>query len=362
MIKLIETREVVGILAIFLIVQFAGFLIAGLLLWSSSSSLVLSRITSAYSVGLSYAVDAVLLLIIVMLIINRHRKSQSERLDHGLFILFEMLVIMATSFFAFLFLFSAVLPSSLQGWYFLVSLAAAVLLVAFREGSRRFGNTATAVSSIGIGLLLGLYFSFGYALMILAAIAIYDYVAVFVTKSMIRLAKKLADEDMGFLIADSDVEAIPRSRLSSNEIEDYLKYLHESGGDSNPMVKEALSSDMVPVFSQIQLGEGDVGLPLMAAVSALYTFQSLFVGMAVICGAAVGLIATMLFLKRYKTPLPAIPPLFSFILISSGISLLLANHISAILAVDAVAGGLVIIVLSMFVTLSDRARAAQLQQ
>ena len=63
----------------------------------------------------------------------------------------------------------------------------------------------------------------------------------------------------------------------------------------------------------MQLGTGDLALPLMLAVSAYISFLSYFAAVMIILGAASGMIFTMYLLKRYKVALPAIPPLFAFI-------------------------------------------------
>ena len=74
-----------------------------------------------------------------------------------------------------------------------------------------------------------------------------------------------------------------------------------------------MKSGVYPIISQVQLGTGDLALPLMLAVAAYISFLSYFAAMMVVLGAASGMIFTMYLLKKYKVALPAIPPLFAFI-------------------------------------------------
>jgi presenilin-like A22 family membrane protease len=358
--RILEAHEMVGILALFLIVQFGGFTIALLTHASGTTGLIISRLVSQQSVFFSYGIDALLIAIIFLLLINRYRKHNNEFWDHKFFVVFEAAVLTATSFFAFVFLFTSVLPSDLQGWYFLVSLVAALAVVGLRERNRHAKNAATIISSIGVGLVLGFYFSFLYTVLLLAIVALYDYSAVFITKSMIKLANKFTDEDVAFLVSEEDVEAIPQDRLSKDQIKDYLNEMNSRFDFTDPLFKEAVEKNAMPVVSRIQLGEGDLGLPLMTVVSLYFTFSSTFAPILVIVGAAIGLIVTMRLLKRYKRALPAIPPLFSFISMFSGLSLLMIGKITVLESALFVSIGVVVFFLGLMARLIlDRARAAR---
>jgi presenilin-like A22 family membrane protease len=355
--KILETHEIVGVVAFFLIVQFMGLLIAFTVAESASQALLLNRLVGPQTVALSYGVDILLFLIILLLILNRHRKHNSEIWNHRFYKAFEAIVLTATSFFAFLFFFTAVLPLNLQSFYFIVSLVCAALIVAVRERTRIARNTATAVSSIGVGLVLGFYFSFEYAIIILAVISVYDYISVFVTKTMIKLASTLTSEDVAFLISEEDLEAIPAERVSIGEIASYERELKQAHKDQDPLYRGVMERGDIPVVSQIQLGEGDLGLPLMAVVSSLFTFSYLFIPVTIAIGAAVGLLITILFLKRYRRPLPAIPPLFSLIAIVSGAVLWFKGYIPYNQALALVVIGVLIVTLGMGMQLWKKRKA-----
>lgn len=326
--KILEAHEMVGILALFLIVQFGGLSIAVFTALTGTSGAIIAMLASRQSVIFSYGIDVLLVGILLMLLLNRHRRHNSELWDHKFFAAFEAAVLTATCFFAFIFLLTALLPQALSDWYFVLSLASALFVVGIRERTRSAKNLATVLSSIGVGLILGFYFSFAYTILILAVVAFYDYAAVFITKSMVKLARKLSDEDVAFLISEEDVEAIPEGSVSRGEVKKYLNEMPERFDYGNPLFLEAVERRSLPVVSQIQLGEGDLGLPLMAGVSMLFSFSSVFASESLVIGATIGLVVTMLVLKRYKRPLPAIPPLFSFISIASGISLFMINRIA----------------------------------
>lgn len=356
MLRILEAHEMVGILALFLIVQFAGFGVALLTALRSTTGLIISRLVSQQSVFFSYGVDLLLVAIILLLLVNRHRKHNSELWDHKFFVAFEAAVLVATSFFAFVFLFTALLPQSVQSWYFVISLLAALLIVGMREENRHMKNIATVISSVGVGLVLGFYFSFAYTLLILAVVAFYDYAAVFITKSMIKLANKFTDEDVAFLVSEEDVEAMPEGGMSERQVKDYLNSMSRKFDYGDPLFKEAVEKNAMPVVSRIQLGEGDLGLPLMTIVSLFFTFSSAFASILVIVGAAFGLIITMRLLKKYNRALPAIPSLFSFISIFSGLSLLIVGRINSATAGVFMAIGIIVLVFEMTRLTLDKAR------
>ena len=326
--RILEVHEMTGILALFLIVQFGGIAIAMLTIATGNAGVIVGRLVSQQSVVLSYAIDAVLVGVILMLLLNRYRRHNNDLWDHDFFLVFEAAVLVATCFFAFLFVFTSVLPQSLQNYYFILSIAGALLIVLARERVRAMKNVATVVSSIGVGLVLGIYFNFAYALLILAVVALYDYAAVFITKAMIKLASKLSEEDVAFLISEEDVQAIPIESMGKGEVKKYLNTMNNRFDYRDPLFMGAVLKGSLPVISQIQLGEGDLGLPLMAAVSMLFSFSSAFASEFLVAFAALGLIVTMFFLKKYRRPLPAIPPLFSFISAGSGVALFLIGSIT----------------------------------
>jgi len=100
-----------------------------------------------------------------------------------------------------------------------------LLLVAIKDMHQRLRNLVTMVSSIGVGLFMGLYVGFEMAMIVLSVIAVYDYIAVFVTKSMLKLAGVIDDENMALVISSSHIDIVPESNYSKKEVAEYLRDL-----------------------------------------------------------------------------------------------------------------------------------------
>ncbi len=341
MIRVIGRREIFEILFMFLAVQIIGVLIVAAMQGTIGISGFQAQIVSPQSVYLSYVLDTVLIITILLLLLNRHNqhtvlvhhtelhdaKSKEQHISHHAlhgnmtFLALEAIVVIATSFFFFLAVFDIILMPIPFQYIFVLSLLAAIILIAAKDVDHKIRNTVTMVSSIGVGLLLGIYFSFELALIGLAIVSVYDYTAVFVTKSMIKLAKAVTKNDMAFMISSTHLESEPIGDFPQKEARAYEKYLHDSRRDEDPRFARLLSAGRLPVMSQLQLGEGDLGLPLMAAIAAYIAYQSYIVAFAVIIGAAIGLLVTIKILEKYRHPLPAIPPLFAFMGIASFLAL-----------------------------------------
>jgi presenilin-like A22 family membrane protease len=336
MIKVIDERDIVDIFVMFSLVMGIGMLLVYLIVSTSNIALVKQTITSPHSVYLSYALDAVLVAVVTLMLLNRHRRHPIA--NSRLFIVFEGVVVIATSVFFFIALFDLILPRAIVGYSVELSVLAALVLVAVKEAHRKVRNLVTMVSSIGVGLFIGLYVSFSMAMLILAIIAIYDYLAVFVTKSMLKLAGVIEEEDIALVISSSHIDIVPASDYSRKEVLRYLKSLHFAKQDKNPIIRRILSMGELPVISQVQLGEGDLGLPLMAIVSAYFIFGNFFISYAILIGSLVGLFAATYALQHYRRPLPAIPPIFFFIFVSSALSLEALGLMQSVLPVMTAAG------------------------
>lgn len=325
MIKIVGRREILDILVMFLIVQLLGLLLATTIFSTSVLQKIRTEITSQQIALLSYSLDILLVAIVALLLLNRHRHHYNQLEDNILFVSLEAVVVIATSFFFFLAVFNIIIPQ--YGWQtiFFASLVCAVALITIKDLDPQIRNVATMLSSIGVGLLLGIYLNFGYALIALALVAIYDYAAVTITKVMVRVARAITARDLAFVISASHVEAVPMGGLNPRDVKNYERYLHRTREDREPEFRSILQRGELPVISQIQLGEGDLGLPLMATVSAYYSFSNLLIAMYIILGSVFGLLVVMIMLKRYKMALPAIPPLFTFIGLFSWIAILVTG-------------------------------------
>ena len=257
---------------------------------------------NSFAAALFYLVYIVVIAGAILLLMKYYRKP-------GLFTLMEGAVVLLATGFVFFAIFNTVFPN-VNTTYLLVAAAAITMVLIIAKNARpKLRNLIAITSSIGVGILIGFNgFYLAYFLMLL--IAIYDYVAVFVTKHMVSMAKEMSSRNLAFLIGSTDVEAVPQKYMSKGDISEFKK---REGKSKDPLVKELVKSGVYPIISQVQLGTGDLALPLMLAVAAYISFLSYFAAMMIVLGAASGMIFTMYLLKKYKVALPAIPPLFAFI-------------------------------------------------
>jgi presenilin-like A22 family membrane protease len=300
-VKSIEYRQLANILSLFLIVQLAGALIA----FNFMSPVQVSVTASAGSASeiLFYFAYIVVAAIIMMFLF---------RIYHGnaLFTIIEAVVVVSASFYLFIILLSPYLPQAGGAYAILLSLALAVALIIAKNKWPRLRNLTAVVASIGVGVVLGSYFSFFAAYALMAFIAIYDYVAVFVTKHMIALGRESVNRNLAFMIGAYDVEVVPKGYLKGKELKGIRKAA--SASKANPLLKRLVKEGSYPVPSFSALGTGDLAIPLMLAVSAFGSYLSYFMCVLIIVGSAFGLMFAMYISKRYRVALPAIPPLFAF--------------------------------------------------
>jgi presenilin-like A22 family membrane protease len=239
---------------------------------------------------------------LILLILRFYRKPRMFTLMEGL------VVLLATGFVLFA-IFNTIFPSVNSAYLVVAAGVITMALIVAKNMLPRLRNLVAITSSIGVGVLIGFNgFYLAYFLMLL--IAVYDYIAVFITKHMIAMAKEMSSRNLAFLISSTDVEAVPQRYMSRRDVSEFRKQEVKS---KDPFIKGLVKDGIFPVVSQVQLGTGDLALPLMLAVSAYVSFLSYFAAVMVVLGAAFGMIFTMYLLKRYKVALPAIPPLFAFI-------------------------------------------------
>ena len=355
MIKVIGNRGLAGIIAIFVAVMFVGMAIAVTAIGTGSTSIVYDTFSARAFVYFSYLLDVTIVLILALLVLKRHSHHSNTFLFEAL----EGVVTAFTSFFAFLLVFATFLPGSVgSGMVYAYAAVVAVALILLKERFQRLRDLTTVVSCIGVGLVLGLNFPFVYAILLLAAVAVYDYVAVFKTREMVTLAKAVSANNMSFLISVSDLEAVSRSGLSEKEVTEYMECLKDEDLLGTARCRKILAKGELPVMSQVSLGEGDLCLPLMAAISAYASFSHAMAAV-VVFGSVMGIIATMAILKVYKHPIPAIPPLFACIGLSVGTAIIVIE--SAAACTLCYAGGLLIVacavlILIDMVTMANRMR------
>jgi len=171
------------------------------------------------------------------------------------------------------------------GW---VSITLALILVALRfvHPTVLMQNIVMTLSIAGIGATLGLLLPVGAVILIMMALSIYDYIAVYKTKHMVRLFQNLLMRHVPLSIV------IPDSvRGMNSKVETATPGVDSKGGRKFMM-----------------LGTGDIAFPVIFAVSAVR--HSLFTGVSVLFGAFFGIIVVYSMLTRSKGgAIPALPPI-----------------------------------------------------
>ncbi len=304
---MIETRQILQILVMFLIVQFFGLLLASMLFSGATYQQVMSaQVVSSATGVLFYAIYIVVVAAALMLILKVYKGDK-------LFILIEGGVVFLASFFVFLIISGEITSSTLFTVFgagittnFIIGVAAALALVVAKNRWQYLRNSVAIIASIGVGVVLGISFGFAVSLLFMAIIAVYDFIAVFITKHMVTMAKAMSSRNLAFLIGVNEIEAIPKSEFTSSQVKEFEK---EAKGQLKGTAKRLYMQGMLPIAARVELGTGDLAIPLMVAVSAYSLNLNFTLSFFVIGGAVFGLILTTFILRRYKRALPAIPPL-----------------------------------------------------
>jgi len=185
-----------------------------------------------------------------------------------LFTLLEMAVISATSSILFYSIIKPVLGLTIE------SMALAILFGFALAISKQFfpnlKNLAALLGSAGAGAVFGFTFGFVAAILFLLVLAIYDYISVYKTKHMVTMANEIVKRNMAFTI---------------------------SAKEKLPSGKE----------SRLDLGTGDLSLPIMAEVSA-YSISPLL-SIWALAGALAGVGIVLFTAWKKKEIIPALPPI-----------------------------------------------------
>jgi presenilin-like A22 family membrane protease len=149
-----------------------------------------------------------------------------------------------------------------------ISIVLAAFLVILKFLYPNIRNATAIISSSGVGALFGFSFGIVPTLLFVILISLYDFISVFVTRHM----------DLSFSIASRE-----------------KRYVREKGKRK----EEEFA---------IELGSGDIAIPLMIAVSAYSSF-TIIDSLAVVLGSTLGLIVVLYYVTRKRVFLPALPPL-----------------------------------------------------
>ncbi len=281
---------------------------------------IIASPTNVLSTIVSIILDIVVIALIFSFIFKLYKNNTIFKILEGYIIIlgsgtFFFLIIMS--------LFGSYIPI-LYGLTTAFILSLILLFIKTKESqSPKIRNITTLLSSVGLGTLIGV--GFGNILLLyllMAAFAVYDYLAVFVMKFMIPMAKQAVNMNLAFMISSSDIEAIPKKELNKKEISEFNNFVKKNKHYSEHL-KEIVKRGSVPTLSSIMLGNGDIMLPAAIATGAYAAIANLFLSTLVVVFSGLGVLTTMFILRKYKVGLPAIPPLFSFISIAFAIFFLL---------------------------------------
>ncbi|MEM0106670.1 MAG: presenilin family intramembrane aspartyl protease [Candidatus Micrarchaeaceae archaeon] len=310
--KVVEFRQMLQILAMFMIVQFFGLLLA-IITFSGATmhQVATNEIMNSYVEVLFYIVYIAIAAAILILIF----KYINGRL---LFKILEAIFILISSFFVFYALIDYAIANN--NIAVAISIIAAIALIFAKNKFKVLRNTAAIIGSVGIGFVLGLTFTFETAYIFMGILAIYDFIAVFITKHMLSLARLAEENNLALMVGVNEIKGVPEKEANMQIMNEAQKEYKKSNDQIAQIFK---SKKLVPILARLELGNGDLGIPLMVAIAAYSTTMNFVLSFFVIFGAIIGLIATMAILKRYKRALPAIPPLFAGITIFVGLYMLL---------------------------------------
>ncbi len=319
--RVVEHRQLLYIITMFLIVQFAGIAIATRVF----SGATFQEISSIQAVGngaegaVAY-IGWIVLFSILLLVLLRVIKGD------WLFTALELFIVISASFIFFLMLITSISGTAYEAifgngpsiYVYLISFGLAVALMAAKLKMPRLRNVTAIIASIGVGLVLGISFGFIAAMIFMIILAVYDFIAVFITKHMVTLGNMAVSRNMSLMVIASEIEAVPVSKLTKSERKEYEKAkqgLTKEGG----IVGTLVSNNIVPVAARTALGTGDLAVPLMLSVAAYKVYLNFTLSLVVASGGFIGIMITMYVLRKYKRPLPAIPFLLFGILVALGI-------------------------------------------
>jgi presenilin-like A22 family membrane protease len=313
----IDVRQLTALLTLFMIAQFTGLLLVYVSFPAASLSQLAAQSQqqpqlAASSYLLIFAAEIVVIILVLMFVV---RSSKGK----NFFALAEAYIILLGSFFFFLIILSDLFPylSSVELEVASGLCAIAIYLLKRRKSlnTQTFRNIITILSSIGVGIFIGVSIGSQFGVLVLYAIlgifAIYDYLAVFVLKFMIPMAKHAASMNLAFMIGSSELELHPKTNMKKAQYT-----AADIKSIKNPSIRKLIKAGNMPAVSSVMLGNGDIMLPLLVSSGAYVFTGSISLALAITVGAIFGLIATFWIIRRYMIGLPAIPPIFAFVSIS----------------------------------------------
>ena len=211
-IRKVEHREFLHIIVIFLAAQFAGlFLATQLFSGQTFQEIQGAQSASALSGSIDYALYVIALIIgfsLIMILITKLYKGAK------LLYVIESVVIFGAAFFAFATLLSSLFNyiglqnnAATQGDLLISAVVLSIAVIAIKNIVPRTRNYVTILISAGVGLIWGYNFGFITTYILFAILAVYDVIAVFITKHMVTMANAMIGKNLTFMVQVGDVQA-----------------------------------------------------------------------------------------------------------------------------------------------------------
>ena len=326
-------KEITTIISLFLVVQLLGLCIGGIMSSPSnmedfSSLNVAPSKDSGDLFNSAYFLVAVILgAVFLIFMIKNYRGVFLFKALETLIVFFASFIV----FLAFLYQFSGFLASInpvlglAELWAFLGAVALAVL----KYRMPNLKNIVAVISSAGVGALFGFSLNLIPAILFIIGLSIYDVVAVFYTKHMLTMAREMSKRSMSFSVSVESIEkrkATPDEKKKMQEEAEAkhkqeIKELKASGRGAVPKAYAKIEppKEYIEEKRHLELGTGDMAIPLMLSVSVL-RFGGPALALAVVFGACVGLYFTLNYVFSKRTFLPALPPISAGALIALAIA------------------------------------------
>ncbi|VVB65627.1 Signal-peptide peptidase, presenilin aspartyl protease [Candidatus Gugararchaeum adminiculabundum] len=214
------------------------------------------------------------------------------------FKLMEVMIVMISGYvIGFALLRSFNVPNSSE-----LAFAVAALLAITKFFFKKAKNLVAIIASAGVGAIFGFSLDVVPAIVFISALSVYDVLAVYYTRHMITMAKELGKRNLSFSV--SAEEEIEPKKLK-NLTEDQQQQVHEHLQSLPPEHRR----------TALELGTGDMAIPLMLAVAVL-KWGGWVDSIAVIIGTTFGLGVVLYVVLKNRLFLPALPPLCFFGMLS----------------------------------------------
>jgi len=295
-------KNILRLLFLFILAHIIGLIVANAFFYEYSGQTISG--TNFTIEEIFFIIMGMVFFLIFVLIILKIYKGDL------LFKLLESVIVFTTSFIMFLgFL-----------WYFngsiISALVLALIFTILKFNLTKMRNITAIVSSIGMAVMFALFLSLLEAILFVLFMCLYDIFAVFISKHMIFMAKEFSKRNLSFSLASKEKVQVTKIKTT---------YSLQNG-----VKKETKEKYVEEQMEHLELGTGDISLPLAFSLVVFKTFYFNF-GLAVISFIIVSLFSifglgyTLYFVKRNKLFLPALPPIIFGSLVGLGIYLIFLN-------------------------------------